>query len=195
MANLQADRGRENEMRMLLMVLLLASCATQPRMERYSLDFPIETAPAKDQIPLSLVVERPSMLPGYDTAAMAYMTIPHRIDYFAKNRWVDTPGAMLYPILVESLSRRFAKVSRAPSKGDMHLHTEIVMLRQEFSGNSSRIHLVLRETASIRGKSEAKIFESFEDCTENDPYGGVIAANRAVARLMREISDYCASLQ
>lgn len=180
-------------MRMVLVVLLLAACATQPRIERYSIDFPIETTPVGHLIPSTLVVERPAMLPGYDTAGMAYMTLPHRIDYFAKNRWVASPGAMLYPILVESLSRRFASVKGGGAQGDMHLYTEVVMLRQEFSGKSSRIHLVMRARLDAKGKSRTRMFEAFEDCPENNPYGGVIAANRAAEKLIREISDFCAA--
>ncbi len=180
-------------MRLLLLVFLLASCATQPRVERYSIDFPIETAQPGHLIPSTLVVERPAMLPGYDTVGMAYMTLPHRIDYFAKNSWVASPGAMLYPILVESLSRRFENVKGGGARGDMHLYSEIVMLRQEFSGKSSKIHLVMRERLEMKGKSETRMFETFEDCPENTPYGGVIAANRAAAKLVREISDFCAA--
>ena len=179
-------------MRIVLLVLLLAACATQPRMELYSIDAPIEPAGALHRLPGTLVVERPSMLPGYDTPKMAYMTLPHRIDYFARNRWVDTPGRMLYPILIESLSRRFSRVERAPSRGDVTLSTEIVMLRQEFSGKSSRIHLVLRAMLESGGQSRTRTFEIFEDCPENTPYGGVLAANRAAARLASELSDFCA---
>ena len=180
-------------MRLLLLALLLASCATQPRVERYSIDFPIDTAPAGRLIPSTLVVERTAMLPGYDTSDMAYMTLPHRVDYFAKNRWVASPGAMLHPILVESLSRRFESVKGGGARGDMHLYTEIVMLRQEFSGKSSKMHLVMRARLDVKGKSRTRMFETFEDCPENTPYGGVIAANRAAAKLVREISDYCAA--
>ncbi len=180
-------------MRIVLLVLLLASCATQPRVERYSIDFPIKTAAPHHLIPSTLIVERPIMLPGYDTSGMAYTTLPHRIDYFAKNRWVASPGAMLYPILVESLSRRFESVKGGGARGDMRLSTEIVMLRQEFSGKSSRIHLVMRETMEVKGRSKTRVFETFEDCPENNPYGGVIAANHAAARLILEISDFCAA--
>lgn len=178
-----------------VLLFLLASCASQTRVDLFTLDVPVASKPPQDLLPVTLVVGRPSVLPGYDTPRMAYVTRPHQIDYFSRNQWVDSPAKMLHPILVEALSRRFKNVVNAPSPGDMQLDTEIVLLRQEFSGNSSRIHFVLRALIHRGGQAaETREFEIFEACPENNPYGGVVAANQAVSALMHELSDYCASL-
>jgi len=181
--------------KLFVLVLLLASCASQTRVDLFTLDVPVASKPPRDMLPVTLVIDSPSVLPGYDTPRMAYVTRPHQIDYFSRNQWVDSPAKMLYPILIEALSRRFQNVVKAPSPGDMRLDTEIVLLRQEFYGNSSRIHFVLRARIHRDGKMTAtRQFEIFEACSENNPYGGVVAANRAVSALMQELSDYCASL-
>ena len=181
--------------KLFILVLLLASCASQTRVDLFTLDVPVASKPPRDMLPVTLVIDSPSVLPGYDTPRMAYVTRPHQIDYFSRNQWVDSPAKMLYPILIETLSRRFQNVVKAPSPGDMRLDTEIVLLRQEFYANSSRIHFVLRARIHRDGKMTAtRQFEIFEACSENNPYGGVVAANRAVSALMQELSDYCASL-
>ncbi len=181
--------------KLFVLVLLLASCASQTRIDLFTLDAPVASKPPRDMLPATLVVGSPSVLPGYDTPRMAYVTRPHQIDYFSRNQWVASPAKMLYPILIETMSRRFQNVVKAPSPGDMRLDTEIVLLRQEFYGNSSRIHFVLRARIRRDGQAaETREFEIFEACPENNPYGGVVAANRAVSVLMQELSDYCASL-
>ncbi|HQT25027.1 MAG TPA: ABC-type transport auxiliary lipoprotein family protein, partial [Burkholderiales bacterium] len=109
-----------------------------------------------------------------------------------RNRWVESPDRMLFPVLTGMLSRRFETVLKAPAVADMRLDTDIVLLRQEFTGDSSRIHLVLRVQLNRGGRIFSKEFEAFENCSENDPYGGAIAANKAVSKLVSEISEFCA---
>ena len=180
--------------KLLLLTVLLASCAAA-RMDRYSLDAPAGKHYAS-QLPLTLAVAEPAAQPGYDTSAMVYVTRPHQVEYFSKNQWIAPPGKMLLPILVETLSQRFKTVVNAPAAGDFRLDSEIVMLRQEFSGNSSRIHLaVSAQITGEHGVVATREFEILEDCPENDPYGGVLAANRAVARLAQEITDFCVANQ
>ena len=181
--------------KLFVLVLLLTSCASQTRVDLFTLDVPVASKPPRNLLPVTLVVGSPSVLPGYDTPRMAYVTRPHQIDYFSRNQWVDSPAKMLYPILVEALSRRFQNVVKTPSPGDMQLDTEIALLRQEFYGNSSRMHFVLRARVHRGAQAtETREFEIFEACPENNPYGGVVAANRAVSALMQALSDYCASL-
>lgn len=181
--------------KVLLLSFLLVSCAS-PHIDLFSLDAPVRHARAGNLLPLTLVIAQPGAQPGYDTPRMAYVSRPHQIEYFSRNQWVATPGKMLLPILVGALSQRFATVVKAPADGDMRLDSEIVMLRQEFSGHSSRIHLAVRarmldnRTGRVIATRE---FEQFEDCPENDPYGGVLAANRAVARIAHDIAGFCAA--
>lgn len=180
--------------RYVFLPLFLAACASQPHVALYSLDVPVGHADPKSLIPATISVGRPAAQPGCDTARMAYETRLHQVDYFEKSLWVDTPDRMLLPILVESLSKRFATVVTAPYPGDMRLDTDILLLRQEFSARTSRIHLAARARISRDGKIiSSREFEFFEACPENDPYGGVLAANRAVSSLVRDISDFCAA--
>src|SRR5437763_916715 len=41
--------------------------------------------------------------PLYDTDNMAYSTHPYVIEYFAKNKWADTPARLLRPLVVKTL--------------------------------------------------------------------------------------------
>ena len=179
-------------MRLFFLILLLASCASQPVSHLYSIDVPDGVRDA-GLVPETISVSMPTAHPGYDTAMMAYQVRPHEIDYFSRNSWIDTPGRMLYPALIEALSKRFSAAVKAPARADVRLDTDIVLFRQEFSGNSSRIHIVLRIMIDRNGKVASKTFEAFEPCPSNDPYGGAIAANQAVSRLMREISEFSVS--
>lgn len=174
--------------RILLLSLLLSSCAA-PHVELYSLDASIPKTASAPLLPLAIHVGRPKADPGYETPEMAYTTKPHEIRYFLRNRWVASPSRMLKPILEEALSKKFSRIAQTPSSADLELDTEIVMLRQEFSGHSSRIHLVVRAQVD---QGRTRQFDIVEPCPGNDPYGGVIAANRAIAMLSEQIAQYCA---
>ena len=181
------DPVNDMNFRIFLLSLLLASCAS-PHVELYSLDPSIPETASAPLLPLAIHVGRPKADPGYETPEMAYTTKPHEIRYFLRNRWVASPSRMLKPVLEQALSKKFSRIAPTPSSADLELDTEIVMLRQEFSGHSSRIHLVVRAQV---GEGKARKFDILEPCPGNDPYGGVIAANRAIARLSAEITQYC----
>jgi len=151
-------------------------------------------------IPLTLVVSPPRASPGYDTARMAFVRKPMLLEYFAKNRWVEAPAKMLGPLLVSALEQRTKFRAVVPAggmvKGDMRLDTELILLQQEFTTLPSRIHLRLRaqliEQANHRVVA-TRVFDIFEDAPSDDPYGGVAAANQALARLLAQLADFSAT--
>lgn len=187
-----------------LAALALAGCSTLRPTEAesvrtYLLEAQLDRTEQVKPIPLALTVSPPRAAPGYDTVRMAYLRQPHRLEYFAKNRWAETPAKMLGPLLVRALELRTGFNAVTPTdgmvKGDVRLDTEITLLQQEFTTSPSRLHMKLRvqlvEQASYRVLA-TQVFDAAEATPTDDPYGGVIAANRMLPRLLGQIADFAA---
>lgn len=187
-----------------LVALVLAGCATLRPTEAepvrtYLLEAQFDRTEQVKPIPLVLTVSPPRAAPGYDTERMAFVRQPHRLEYFAKNRWAETPAKMLGPLLVRALEQRTGFKAVTPAggmvKGDLRLDTEITLLQQEFTPSPSRLHMKLRvqlvEQASYRVLA-TQVFDAVEAAPADDPYGGVVAANRMLPRLLGQIADFAA---
>jgi cholesterol transport system auxiliary component len=185
-----------------LFTLMLAGCsALRPTeaesVRTYLLEAQFDRTEQVKSIPLVLTVSPPRAAPGYNTDRMAYIRQPHLLEYFAKNRWAESPAKMLSPLLVRSMELRtgFKSVTSADSmvKGNVRLDSEIILLQQEFTTTPSHLHMKLRiqlvEQASLRVLA-TQIFDAVEAAPTDDPYGGVIAANRMITRLLGEIADF-----
>jgi cholesterol transport system auxiliary component len=188
----------------LAVVALLAACTAlqAPEADRANL-YVLEAMPAagapRPKRDLVLEVSAPRARPGFDTPLMAYTQRPNALEYFAKNRWADTPARMLAPLLAQALERAggFRAVVQAPSTAiaDLRLDTELVRLEQDFAARPSQIRFTLRaqliDVATRRVLASAE-FDEAEAAPSDDPYGGVIAANRALGRLLGRLADFCA---
>lgn len=148
----------------------------------------------------TLLVSVPRAKAGFRTQRMAYSVREHEVRYFALNQWADTPSRMLLPSLVESLERTkiWRTVVQMPStiRGDFRLDTENVEVQQEFFQQPSRVRLTLRmQLTGLRDHRSmgTREFTVLEDAPSDDPYGGVVAANRAVAKLLEGVSDWLAT--
>jgi cholesterol transport system auxiliary component len=165
----------------------------------YVLDARPAERPARPQRDLVLVFSVPRARAGFDTAQMAFVRVPYELEYFAKSRWADTPSRMLAPLLVQALEQAggFRAVVQAPSAvpADLRLDTELVRLQQNFATRPPQIELALRaqlvDVRSRRVLATAE-FEEIEPATREDAYGGVIAANRALQRLLARLADFAA---
>ncbi|HEY5293318.1 MAG TPA: ABC-type transport auxiliary lipoprotein family protein, partial [Burkholderiales bacterium] len=149
---------------------------------------------------LVLAVNPPSARPGFDTPQIAYVRQAHKLDYYAKNRWADTPSRMLAPLLAQALeqSGSFRAVVRTtnPVPVDLRLDTELIRLQQDFTTQPSRVELTLRaQLYDVKAKKLLAVreFDAAEIATSEDAYGGVIAANRALARVLGQLTDFCAA--
>ncbi|HUN69993.1 MAG TPA: ABC-type transport auxiliary lipoprotein family protein [Burkholderiales bacterium] len=188
----------------LVCAALLAACAAvQPpeadRANTYILEPVSMAAPRRPKRDVVLEVSAPRARPGFDTPLMAYTQRPNALEYFARNRWADTPARMLAPLLAQALERSggFSAVVQAPSiaAADLRLDTELVRLQQDFGARPSRILFSLRaqliDAATRRVLATAE-FDETEAATSDDPYGGVTAANRALGRLLERLAEFCA---
>jgi cholesterol transport system auxiliary component len=147
-------------------------------------------APAK----LPLKVANPTVAPAYASAQMAYVEMPYRIDYFADNQWVDTPPRMLKTSLTQYLVDcgmfDFAYGDGAGIDGRLRLDSEILELVQVFEPTSSEVRLSIRFTLvdmQQRSAILAQTISTTEAASSRDPYGGVVAANAALQRVLAQL--------
>ena len=148
-----------------------------------------------------LLVAQPEAAPGYSTRRMAYLERDYRLDYFADHEWVDTPAAMLAPLLVRALREGavFDNVSEEASGlyGGLRLDTTIESLYQDFRTRPSRVQVSLQARLVDPGGGQilaTRVFGDAEPAPADDPYGGVVAANRALARLLPQLADFAAEV-
>jgi len=147
---------------------------------------------------LTLFVSPTRAYPGFDTRRMVYVQQPHELGYFSRNEWADSPSRMFAPLLVQSLEHRgifhAVVLSQNAAQADVRLDTEIVRLQQEFLSKPSKLHLTMRAQlidSSTRQVLATQEFDVSEEAPSDDPYGGVIAANRAVNTVLARIADFC----
>ena len=148
---------------------------------------------------LTLLVNTPSARSGFESARMIYLKKPHEIDHFAQSQWVDSPARMLAPLLLQALesTAKYRSVIpvRSAAAAELRLDTEIIRLQHEFLTRPSQIHLTVRaQLIDLRNKSvlATREFDVTEEADSDDPYGGVIATNRAVKIVLQQIADFCA---
>ena len=158
-----------------------------------------DTAPATAPRPApALIVNPPHAAAGFDSARIIYTRQPHQLEHFARSEWIDTPARMLAPLIVAAIERggAFAAVVQTPSAavGDIRLDTEMLRLQQDFAGSGSRVRFTLRATlvdhATRRVLASREFDESAASATD-DPYGGVVAANRAVQSALQALAAFC----
>jgi cholesterol transport system auxiliary component len=186
----------------MLLALALGGCTALglPRTEAprlFILEPALDPAAERSEGAQAIQVSAPAARPGCDAARMAYVTRPYEIQFFAHHEWVAPPAQMLAPVLVETLERT-GNLRPVQSPVDvvptLRLDTEIIALQQEFTVKPSRTRFTLRaELVDVTRHRivDAREFESVEAAPSDDPYGGVVAANHAVARALGELAKWC----
>lgn len=147
--------------------------------------------------PAAIAIAPPVARPGLDGPRMAYVTRPYELRYFARHQWVEPPARLLAPLLVLALERggQLRPVqAHAGVTPALRLETELVALQQEFDVSPSRLRFALRaqlvDTEAERVIASTDL-ETTEPAGSEDPYGGVVAANRAVARVLEQLAGWC----
>lgn len=146
----------------------------------------------------TLIVNPPHAAAGFDSQRIIYRREAHRLEYFSHSEWVDTPARMIVPLIVAAVenSGAFRAVVLTPSaaSGDLRLDTEIVRLQQDFSSQPSHVRFTLR--ASLVDNTTRQVlaqheFDTTEAAAGDDPRSGVLAANRAVNRVLESLAGFC----
>lgn len=159
---------------------------------------PTPVAPSKGAP--ALVVNPPRAAAGFDSQRILYVREPYQLEYFSHSEWVNPPARMLAPLIVAALedSGTFRSVMLAPTAaaGDLRLDTEIVRLQQDFATQPSHVHFTLRAHLvdnATRRVLAWQLFDASVAAATDDPYGGVVAANRAVQAVMEQLARFCAT--
>jgi cholesterol transport system auxiliary component len=156
------------------------------------LDLPRESTHAA-----TLLVLIPETVPAYATTQMAYSIEAHQIAYFTKNEWAETPSQMIQPLIVETLrnTHYFSEVLSPPDFGrhTFGLRVEILEIKQDFTSTPAMLRLAMRislardATNQIIATKELSVSQSM---SERNPYAGVVAANEAMPKLLRELAAF-----
>jgi len=178
---------------------LLRPTAT-PAPAFYSLDAPREAAPpAAPAAAPTLIINPSTAAAGYDSQRIIYLREAHKLEYFANSEWVDPPARMLMPLLVAAAEHTgaFRAVVLTPSAaaGDLRLDTEIIRLHHEFLTQPSCVRFTLRAHLvenTARRVLASREFEAVVPAASENPYGGVVAANRAVQIVLENLAAFCA---
>ena len=77
--------------------------------------------------------------------------------------------------------------------GELRLDSEVLRLQQEFGGGPNCVRFTLRASLTdnaTRRVISSREFEPTVVADSDDPYGGVVAANRAVQRVVQQLASY-----
>jgi cholesterol transport system auxiliary component len=155
-----------------------------------------EARPADINGPI-LLVSVPLAEPGYETTKMVYLKRPYELEPYAVNQWADTPARMVASLMNEVLSRTgtWRAVVPLPNsiRGDFRLDMYGFALQQEFMQDPSLVRV--RGRAQLIDVRESRVvgtraFETVENAPSGDAYGGVVAANKAVAALLDDMASW-----
>ncbi len=181
---------------------LLAGCGLSPideaNVSSYRLQPVIPTSIVAKRGGGTLLVNTPRAEAGYATERMLYSRHGDDINHYSKHQWVASPNQMLLPLLVESLSNTggFRAVVGAPYSGlvTLRLDTKILYWLQRFDNQHNRIEIALRATFVRVNSSRilaSKTFVMSEPVLALTPQASVEASNRAVRKLLMQITKFC----
>lgn len=149
---------------------------------------------------LSILVTSPDAVAGYQTEQMLYVDKTYALTPFTKNAWVSPPADMLFPLMILSLQRSgyfYAVTSGANSElTDYRIDTQLIELHQSFLSKPSQIQLVVKVVLSKTKDNRtiaSRVITRHVPCPTENPYGGVIAANRAVEAFTADMTNFVIS--
>ena len=188
----------------LALLVVTATGCLSPRTEslpmhtyQLSLDaWHTEARPADINGPV-LLVNLSQAEPGFESQRMVYLKRQYELEHYAMNQWADTPARMFTPLLVQALGQTGAWRAVVPLpgsvRGDYRLDSHGFALQQEFLQQPSRIRVTVR--TQLVDLKESKVvgtraFEATEVAPSEDAYGGVLAANRAIATMLDRIASW-----
>lgn len=176
---------------------LLSPVNTKPPTKYVLNSIPAPTA-RRHARAITLMVGMPETRPVYDTTQIAYSIKPYQVSYFSQNQWAETPSQMLQPLIVQTLQNThyFHAIVTPPFAGryDYVLNTQILQMQEDFTHIPATFKLTLRvqlnriSTNEVIGTKQIFICEPLAHKT---PYCGIVAANKAVAKALQEMTAFC----
>ncbi len=190
----------------LLFVASVSGCSSllspqkTPAMNNYTLTSVSTTKTRGMANRSTLLVSKTTGSTNLQTQNMLYVTRRYQLEPFTKNQWSAPPAQMFYPLLVQSLqnSKHFHAVVTPPFSGkdNIQLTTQLVTLQQDFLQNPSVVRMVVNAEL-IDAKSDKVIATKRISATaktpQNNPYGGVMAANQITKKILQQIVQFVSS--
>lgn len=184
--------------------LLLTACVgpqTRGDEAAYWLQYAAVAKPASNRAAPSVLVSPVRAAPGLESARMAYQREANRLDYYARNRWVESPAAMLQPLLVRALEAQgaFAAVVQGPAavQAQRRVDVDLSQFVHDFTQVPSRMRVSLRAQVvdlATQKVLATRVFEAQVTSGTEDARGGVDAANRALAELLPQLAAWVAGV-
>ncbi|AOW51441.1 TPA: hypothetical protein JBB06_09555 [Legionella pneumophila subsp. pneumophila] len=186
----------------ILGILTLMSCSPVkvPVTNEYQLTAYSTKQLTRKPRPITIQVTVPEAVAGYQTEEMLYMKKPFKLEPFVKNAWTSPPADMLFPLLVQSLqsSGYFYAVTSSPysEEADYRLDTQVLKLEQNFIKKPSILEFSAKIVLTHISDNQiigSRIVSLQIPCSQDTPYGGVIAANQATFRFTATATDFVVS--
>ncbi|MFM9184484.1 ABC-type transport auxiliary lipoprotein family protein [Legionella pneumophila] len=186
----------------ILGILTLMSCSPikVPVTNEYQLTAYSTKQLTRKPRPITIQVTVPEAVAGYQTEEMLYMKKPFKLEPFVKNAWTSPPADMLFPLLVQSLqsSGYFYAVTSSPysEEADYRLDTQLLKLEQNFIKKPSVLEFSAKIVLTHISDNQiigSRIVSLQIPCSQDTPYGGVIAANQATFRFTATATDFVVS--
>lgn len=184
-----------------LCVVLLSGCAlfspiktdtVKNVLNTVPLDLPVETPRSA-----TLLVLMPEAAPVYATTQMAYTTQAYEVAYFSRNEWAEEPPQMIQPLIVMAMrsTHYFSEVLSPPYFGHYTfvLRSEVLDLKQDFTSEPAALQIAMRFQLSSEATNQVIATRELsvrEPMRERNPHAGVVAANEAVAKVLRQLASF-----
>ena len=191
---------------LLVMIGTLSACSVLPEakpvvVNKYVLEYSANTAGSALPADLPvMIITVPRAHSGYNTNKIAYRKQLFGLSYYAKSRWADSPGRMLAPLVAEAMNNAGAFQAQYASPGALsasyRLDSELIDFYQDFTVQPSQMRITLRaQLVSLQDNRvlATQLFDVRETADSENAYGGVQAANRAIAALLVQLADFCKS--
>ncbi len=166
-----------------------------PESNQYKLDAFSSQKLIKNKTNTSILISQPEAMAGNQTEQMHYIKKPYELSSFVHNAWISSPANMLYPLIIQSLQKTgyFFAVASGPyvDKADYRLDTQVIALQQNFLVKPSATELVVKAMVTHIDDNRviaSRVISQRIPCPTDTPYGGVIAANKAVQALTANLS-------
>lgn len=183
-----------------LICMMLGGCfspVSLPQQNLYTLNPAVKIMASKQHSSKTLLVMSTQASDELSTQKMAYVNKPYQLAYFAKNSWIAEPADQLSALITSTLQQThyFKAVVTTPFVGvtDLKLNTYLYTLQQNFLFNPSReqFKLSAQLVNAATGKLIAeKTFQYAIPAGSNNPYGGVVAANRAIQQMLQGLVSF-----
>ena len=189
-----------------LSLLAISACSSlQPTTASISNFYALEgisgkATPVAPASALTLIVSPPHAAAGFDSQRMIYLREPYKLEHFAQSEWIEPPARMMAPLIVDAIVRSgaFRAVVLTPSTAvaDFRLDSEIIRLQQDFRTRPGTVRFTLRATLIDENTRRVVAWREFDESvatSSEDPYGGVVAANRALQMTLENLANFAAA--